>query len=409
MVVLKYLCIACVLLAFEAEGTLAGGRPNAISEGQNAFAGVVNPANAVWIPDRLDLGAYLVQQKFSLTNKDNNPFFPPGKLNLTHHCKNLFTADAAIHKRFEIKGIQSSFSVALYSTPSQTKLHTKEPLPLSGTTPLFVSNKTNVLSAIFSFKLNPSHSVGISIDYLYLSHERKGFQNADNPLRSVSPGHVTNNGKDHSSGIGLGLGWRWNITEKLKFGLAWIKKSYCGQYRKYRGYEPHHARNYFPQTVGAGFSYHFNTKMAGRVECLWVNSGDLPASNNNVLSNGQLNTNKRGSKKSPGPGLQDATFLNLGLGYQVNSILALGVSYSHRFKLKRKQPLIISRSYILNTLYDLIAVGADIRYKKHNLFLIYSYGFRARSFGLMPIQAGGGHFSSSKQQQAFSLAWGYLY
>lgn len=410
MAILKYLYVACLLSAYATvEGALAGGRPNAISEGQNAFAGVVNPANAVWIPDRFDVGAFFVHQKSSLSNNDNNPLFPPGKIDLTHHCKNLFTADAAIHKRFELKGIDTSFSLALYSTPSQVKLRTKQPLPLSGTTPLYVSHKTNVLSAIFSFKLSSSHSIGFSIDYFYLSHRRDGFQNSDNPIRSVSPGHVTNNGTDHSSGIGCSLGWRWNITEKLRFGLAWIKKSYCGQFRRYRGYEPHHAKNYIPQTVGAGLSYRFNTKLAGRLEVLWVNLGNLPGANNNVLPNGQLNLNKRGSKKSPGPGLQDATYINLGVGYQVNPILSLGISYSHRIKLKRKQPLILSRTYILQTIYDNLAVGADIRYKKHNLFLVFSYGFRNRSSGLMPFQIGGGRFTGQKQQTSFSLSWGYLY
>ena len=56
---IRYLLILN-LFAFYAEayGALAGGRPNAFSEGQNAFAGIVNPANAVWIADRFNLGAF---------------------------------------------------------------------------------------------------------------------------------------------------------------------------------------------------------------------------------------------------------------------------------------------------------------------------------------------------------------
>jgi long-chain fatty acid transport protein len=141
---------------------------------------------------------------------------------------------------------------------------------------LQIVDKTQVVSAIFSFKLNRQHSLGISIDYFYLSHRRNGFQNADNPIRSVSPGHVTNNGLDHSNGVGLSLGWRWNITESLAFGLAYIKKSYVGQYRRYRGYEPWHARNYIPMTLGTGFTYRFTQKVAGRLEVLWTGYGGLP-------------------------------------------------------------------------------------------------------------------------------------
>ena len=253
---IKYLLILNLFgLYATAYGVLTGGRPNAISEGNNAFAGVVNPANAVWIKDRFDFGAFWVYQKSSLNNRDNNPFFPPGKIDLTYRSRNLFTVDFAIHKQVKLKvgskAFDSSFSLAAYTLPSVIKLRTKKPIPLAGTTPVILRDMTNVISAVFSLKLNACHSIGFAIDYFYFSHRRNGFQNSDNPLRSVSPGHVTNNGIDHSSGLGFGIGWRWNITEKLNFGAAWTRKSYCGQFRKYRGFEPHHAENYIPQALGA--------------------------------------------------------------------------------------------------------------------------------------------------------------
>jgi hypothetical protein len=60
------------LLSFSATacGALAGGRPNTFSEGQNALAGVVNPANAVWLDDRIDIGAFWVNQKASTSISD---------------------------------------------------------------------------------------------------------------------------------------------------------------------------------------------------------------------------------------------------------------------------------------------------------------------------------------------------
>jgi len=65
-------------------GMVAGGRPNAISGGHNAFAGVVNPANAVWIKDRFDIGVFLVHQRSTLNNLNNNPNFPLGKSDQTY-------------------------------------------------------------------------------------------------------------------------------------------------------------------------------------------------------------------------------------------------------------------------------------------------------------------------------------
>jgi len=410
----KYLLVVHLFgLYATAQGMLAGGRPNSFSEGNNAFAGVVNPANAVWIKDRLDVGAFFVNQKSSLNNKDNNPLFSLGKTSLTYKSRNLFTTDFAIHKQLKLsvgaKEFETSFSLAIYTVPTIIKLRTKKNIPIAGTTPIVVRNRTDVVSAVFSIKLNSSHSIGFTLDYVYFSHKRNGFQNSDNPLRSVSPGHVTNRGVDHSSGIGFSFGWRWNITEKLNFGAAWTKKSYCGQYRKYRGYEPHHAKNYVPQTVGAGFSYRFNTKMAGRIEMLWSNMGNLPSANNTILPNGNLNTNKRGSSKSPGPGQQDATYINVGMGYKFNSMLSLGVGFSHRIKLKRNGTNILSHTYARQVIYDTLSLGANFTREKHDLFLVFSYGFRNRVSGFMPTQLGGGRFVGLKQTVACSLSWGYKY
>lgn len=403
------------LFAFYATayGALVGGRPNAFSEGQNAFAGVINPANAVWITDRFDLGSFWVHQKSSLTNHDNNPFFLPRKMDLTHRSRNLFTVDAAIHKQVKLeigsKAFDSSCSLATYTEPSFVKLRTKKPIPIVGTTPIRLLDKTNVISMVFSLKLDSFHSIGFSIDYLYFSHRRNGFQHSDNSLRSVSPGHVTNNGIDHSSGIGCTIGWRWNITKDLNFGAAWSKKSYCGQYRKYRGFEPHHAENYTPQTVGAGLSYRFTSKLAGHLEMLWLNLGNLPNSNNNVLPNGSLNLHKRGSKKSPGPGLNDATYINIGMGYKLNSMLSVGAGFSHRLKLPRKTRNILSHTYTLQTIYDVLSLAANLNYQKHDLFLSISYGFRNNVSGYMPIVVGGGRFTGEKQNISVSISWGYMY
>lgn len=247
------------------------------------------------------------------------------------------------------------------------------------------------------------------MDWFYLSHQRNGYQNSDNPLRSVSPGNVTNNGTDHSHGLGLTFGWRWNISKSLAFGLAFIKKSYVGQYKKYQGYEPRRAKNYIPEALGGGFTYKFNERIAGRLEVVWTNSGNLPNSNNSVYPNGKLNRHKRGSNKSPSTGLQDATLINCGLGYKVNKMLSLGLGFSHRINLKRKSRYIISRSYTLQTIYNLFTLGINFNYCRNDFFLTFSHGLESSHSGYMPEAIGGGKFSYKKNYSSLSIAWGYLY
>lgn len=402
-----------VVLSVTVDATLAGGRPNAFSEGQNAFAGVVNPANAVWIADRLDVGIFGVHQQSSLYNCNNNPAFLPGKTDLTYKAKGLFTADAAIHKQGKVSwgtdAYDSSISLATYTVPSLTKLRTRRPIPSAGTTPMRVLSKTEVVSAVFSLKLQAAHSVGFSLEYLTFARLRNGFQHTDTPQRSVSPGHVTNKGMDRAHGVGCTIGWRWNITEKLNFGTAWSKKSYGGSCRKYRGFEPHHAENYQPQTLGAGFSYRVTSRLAGRLELLWMNLGNIPSANNNVLPNGSLNRYKRGSRRSPGPGTENATYVNVGAGYKYNERLSLGVGFSHRIKRHAKEHNILSHTYRLQTIYDTLSLGANFNYEKHDLFLVLSYGCRNRVTGFMPPVLGGGRIKAERQYAALSLSWGYAY
>lgn len=401
----------CYLLtcSSSAYAVLAGGRPNAISGGQNAFAGIVNPANAVWIEERFDVGGFLVRQNSSFNNVGGSPLFPPGKTDLTYKAKNIFTMDLAVHKRFQINCNDCSITLAGYTSPNYVKVRTKKPLPTAGTTPIFVLDKVQVISAIFSFKLNPDHSVGASLDYFYLSHKRNGFQRSDNPLRSVAPGHVTNNGMDHSSGFGLSLGWRWKITDSLFFGAAFIKKSYVGQFRKYRGYEPHFAHNFIPETAGAGFTYLFSPKLAGRLEVLWSNLGNLPNANNNFLPNGQPNLHKRGSRKSPGVGLQDSTFINLGLGYHINPMVSVGAGYSHRIKYHHKKSNVLSHSYHRQAIYNLIALGVNFKYCQNDFFFTFAHGFNNHVDGRLPKILGGTRLTSNKSTNSLSVAWGYLY
>ncbi len=404
----KFIFFLNLMCSF-AYGMVAGGRPNSISGGHNAFAGVVNPANAVWIKDRFDIGVFLVHQKSSLDNKNNNPRFNPGKINQTYKAEYFSTGDLAIHKRGKVKGIECSMSIATYTTPGYIKVRTKKPIPITGKTPLFIIDKTEAISTIFSVKLNKTHSIGVSLDYFYLSHLRNGFQNADNPLRSVSPGNVTNNGMDHSHGFGLTLGWRWDPNKSLSIGLAFIKKSYVGQYRRYRGYEPYHAKNYIPETIGGGFTYKFTQHIAGRLEVVWTDFGNLPNANNAILPNGKLNTSKRGSNKASGSGLQDATIINIGLGYKVNKSLSFGVGLSHRIKLARKSPYILSHSYMRSVIYDLVTFGVNYNYHHNDFFMTLSHGFKNRQSGSMPNQLGGGKFVSERNYNALSIAWGYVY
>lgn len=141
---------------------------------------------------------------------------------------------------------------------------------------------------------------------------------------------------------------------------------------------------------------------------LWINLGNLPNANNNVLPDGSLNLHKRGSKKSPAPGLQDATYINIGIGYKFNSILSVGVGLSHRIKLHRNSNF-LSHTYTIGTIYDILALGVNINYQKHDLFLVTSYGFRNRVSGFLPIEVGGGRFSGGKQNASVAISWGYLY
>jgi len=90
-------------------------------------------------------------------------------------------------------------------------------------------------------------------------------------------------------------------------------------------------------------------------------------------------------------------------------MLAVGVGFSHRLKFPRRTSNILSHTYTLQTIYDVLSLGANLDYQKHNLFLSLAYGFRNSVSGFMPIEVGGGRFTGEKQNTSVSISWGYRY
>ncbi|MGZ6329777.1 MAG: hypothetical protein ACXWM7_02075 [Parachlamydiaceae bacterium] len=93
----------------------------------------------------------------------------------------------------------------------------------------------------------------------------------------------------------------------------------------------------------------------------------------------------------------------------MNFMLSVGIGFSHRLRFPRRTSNIISHSYMLQTIYNVLSIGANFNYQKHELFLTASYSFKNSVSGWMPKEAGGGRFAGEKQTTSISISWGYKY
>ena len=104
---------------------------------------------------------------------------------------------------------------------------------LCGTGSLGVDLSQLVIAPTLAWKFHERHSVGIAPLFAYQRFKAEGLQ-AFQGL-STSPGNVTNNGYDSSTGWGVRVGYYGNLTEQIQVGASYSSKIGMGNFDKYQG------------------------------------------------------------------------------------------------------------------------------------------------------------------------------
>lgn len=276
-----------------------------------------NPASTSFVADGFDAGLEIFQPKRTATF-NGKAFGMPADVDYDGNGKqNFFIPEGSYKRSFQ----QFDFGVAVYGNGGMNTSYEKN--PNFGTGKAGVDYQQLFIAPTLSYKLNENHAIGASANLVYHKFKAEGLQNFDNAQFSANPGHVTNNGYDSSTGIGLSIGWHGKVAPNVSMGVAYRSKVGMGKFDQYSGLFANSGEFDVPAALSAGFAWQAapNTLIVGDVQ-------KIDYSSVAAIGNSSHKPVQFGGKDGPGFGWKDVTAVKLGVKQQINPQMAVMVGYN---------------------------------------------------------------------------------
>lgn len=370
---------------------------------QDALSVASNPASAVWLGNRLDVGATW--------------FRPIRETNISG------SMDPSINGRYEANNTKNfvipefgytrqlsdrlAFAITAHGHGGMNTDYDR-PVPLLGSRDAGIDLAQLFLTPTLAWKFNDVHALGISVNLAYQRFKARGLQNFDNAMFSSAPGRVTNNGYDHSYGIGVQLGWQAQLNEQIMVGATWQSRTWMTEFDDYKGLFAENGGFDIPQSYGVGISY----KPTGR----WTLSTDVERINySDVDSVGRLSLanlgNGLGNDNGAGFGWRDVTVFKLGASYKWSETLTLRAGYDHVSQPVRRSETLFN---ILapGVVQDHVTLGATWTLPNEaELSIAYMHAFKNKVKGRdsIPPGFGGGEADLEMYQDSIGIAYGWQF
>lgn len=185
-----------------------------------------------------------------------------------------------------------------------------------------------VVAPTVAFKVAPAHSLGASLLLGYQRFEAKGLQAFDNapgfPPFTSSPGKVTNNGYDDSTGVGVRIGYMGQITDQITVGAAWSSKINMGRFKDYEGLFAEQGDFDIPSNYSLGVAFKATPEWTLAFDYQRINYGDVAS-----VSNPSRVMAPLGASNGPGFGWSDVNVYKAGVAWQMRPDLTLRAGYNH--------------------------------------------------------------------------------
>jgi len=169
---------------------------------QDTIAAATNPAGMALIGDRVDAGLTWLRagREADISGNAggsavNGSYDPNG-------TRDFFIPEFGYNRMMTP---EVSLGVSVYGNGGMETDYTTA-IPLLGKTNAGVNLAQMFIAPTVAWKATPTQTIGVSLNLAYQRFKAKGLQNFDSPAYSKSPGDVTNNGYDSSTGAGLHIG-----------------------------------------------------------------------------------------------------------------------------------------------------------------------------------------------------------
>jgi long-chain fatty acid transport protein len=303
---------------------------------EDTFGGANNPASMVWVGNRFDLGMDWFSPDRSMDRK-GSAFGTDASV--ASESKNFFIPEFGYNTMINPN---MSFGVTVYGNGGMNTNYPAGQIPgggfcngfvpagtsfnvLCGTTALGVDLMQLIIAPTFSYKITSNNSVGISPLLAYQRFAANGLQGFDNPLFSSSPGNVTNNGYNGSTGAGVRVGWLGKFTEFFSVGAAYSSKISMSKFDKYKGLFAEEGKFDMPSNYNAGIALKATPQMTFTLDYQVIKYSDSKSVSNS--STGALGTRLLGTDNGRGFGWDDVNVMKIGFEYKASSATTYRAGY----------------------------------------------------------------------------------
>lgn len=307
-----------------------GGAATAMAS--DAMGGANNPASMVWVGDRLDIGIDWFSPKRGASRTGSAADFAEESTN-----NNFFIPEFGYNK---MMSPDMSLGVTVYGNGGMNTSYTSANsvtgpggCGATPTNPLCVPSKLGInleqliVAPTLAYKLNESHSIGISPLFGYQRFGANGLQ----AFAAISndPANLTDNGYDSSTGWGVRIGWQGKVSDTVTLGAAYATKMKMGKFDKYRGLFAEQGSFDIPENFNLGVAVKATDSTTIAADYQRINYGKIPSIANPSTQLGCPGTGCLGGSTGIGFGWSNINVFKIGLMHQYNDQLTVSVGYDH--------------------------------------------------------------------------------
>lgn len=293
-----------------------GGASVAMTD--NAFAGANNPAAAAWAGNRIELGMDVFMPERSLTrtgggldatvDSGSNLFLVP-EFGYNRAINNKLGVGVTVYGNGGMNTDYPSGQINCGAGPANV---------LCGRTNLGVDLMQLIVAPTIAYKLNDRHSIGISPLLVFQQFKAYGLEAFDNapgfPPMTGAPGNVTSGNYDHSTGLGVRLGYLGKLSNQVSIGASYSPKIGMSKFDNYAGLFAGAGSFDIPENYTLGASFLVTPAVTVALDYSRINYSGVPS-----VANPSTNLAPLGSANGPGFGWADINVWKLGVQWQASS------------------------------------------------------------------------------------------
>lgn len=382
---------------------------------QDGLAAATNPAGIAFLGNRVDLGVEIFAPLRSSTISGNNgipPYMIPsldGSYSGTNEDRNSFLVPEFGYNRMLNPNL--ALGLAVYGNGGMNTSYARSPfMMLGGSNPAGVDLSQLFIAPTVAYKLNPNHSLGVSLNLAYQRFSAKGLEPFAAFGFSSAPDKVSNVGSDASAGWGVRVGWTGQVSDALTMGATYQSKTQMGKFDKYAGLFAEQGSFDIPANYGIGAAFKASPRLTLAADVQRIEYGGIASIANPVANlfrpdgSGML-----GGSNGAGFGWRDMTVFKLGVAWKQNDQVTFRAGYS-----TGRQPIPAGETF-----FNILAPGVIEQHltvgmtwqagggKEISAYYMHAFSKNVNGSNSIPMQMGGGEANLRMHQNALGFALGW--